>query len=172
MRKGFTLVEIIMVIAIVGVLMAIVLPLVFRQQEDALVRATEAELARISHALSEMVNQGTLRLPEGEDHGPRNEEEFDRGVRKDDGNSRIFEYFDPTSDKISRDPFWEVEESRLVPSSNDPNRKVYVDHWGNPYVYRYPGERGRRAPDIYSLGPTGIDEGGKGSNIKMDVRGF
>jgi general secretion pathway protein G len=34
-------------------------------------------------------------------------------------------------------------------------RGVPVDPWGNPYVYRFPGQHNRDGYDLYSLGPDG-----------------
>lgn len=37
--------------------------------------------------------------------------------------------------------------------------KIY-DPWGNAYAYRWPAKNGGSRPDIYTLGPDGIDETG------------
>ena len=34
------------------------------------------------------------------------------------------------------------------------------DPWGNPYVYRFPGQFSTGSPDVYSYGPDGNDGGG------------
>ena len=34
-------------------------------------------------------------------------------------------------------------------------KPVINDPWGNPYVYRYPGQGGPNTYDLYSLGPDG-----------------
>ena len=34
------------------------------------------------------------------------------------------------------------------------------DPWGNPYVYRYPGQHNTNGYDLYSFGPDGQDGGG------------
>ena len=39
-------------------------------------------------------------------------------------------------------------------------RGVPKDPWGNPYVYRYPGEHNTRGYDLHSYGPDGQDGGG------------
>jgi hypothetical protein len=36
-----------------------------------------------------------------------------------------------------------------------------VDKWGHPYVYIYPGKFYKSEFDLYSVGPNGVDEGGK-----------
>jgi general secretion pathway protein G len=43
---------------------------------------------------------------------------------------------------------------------------VPKDPWGNPYVYRYPGERNPESFDLYSLGADGR-EGGTGINAEI-----
>lgn len=35
--------------------------------------------------------------------------------------------------------------------------EVPKDPWGNPYQYRYPGERNSGGYDIFSYGPDGVD---------------
>ena len=34
-----------------------------------------------------------------------------------------------------------------------------IDPWGNPYVYRYPGQHNVNGCDLYSMGPDGRDGG-------------
>ena len=34
---------------------------------------------------------------------------------------------------------------------------VPLDPWGNPYRYRYPGQRNQNGYDLWSLGPDGVD---------------
>jgi general secretion pathway protein G len=55
---------------------------------------------------------------------------------------------------------------RNTPSDlNDPTKwdgpylgkEVPLDPWGNPYQYEYPGKYRIDGPDIWSLGPNGID---------------
>jgi general secretion pathway protein G len=40
-----------------------------------------------------------------------------------------------------------------------------ADTWDNPFVYRSPARTSRRPYDLYSLGPNGLDEGGRGDDI-------
>jgi hypothetical protein len=44
-----------------------------------------------------------------------------------------------------------------------------VDPWGFPFVYVVPGKIFRDEFDLYSLGPHGKDEGGKGENILCEL---
>ncbi|HHU82637.1 MAG TPA: type II secretion system major pseudopilin GspG [Firmicutes bacterium] len=48
---------------------------------------------------------------------------------------------------------------------------VPEDPWGNPYVYRYPGERNPESFDLYSLGADGR-EGGTGINADIRLPSF
>jgi general secretion pathway protein G len=44
-------------------------------------------------------------------------------------------------------------------------RKIPLDPWGHPYVYKYPGEHGSQ-PDIVSYGADG-QPGGEGQNFDI-----
>lgn len=37
---------------------------------------------------------------------------------------------------------------------------IPIDPWGNPYVYRFPGQINTTGVDVYSLGPDGNEGGG------------
>jgi general secretion pathway protein G len=39
-------------------------------------------------------------------------------------------------------------------------RGVPKDPWGNPYIYRFPGQHNRNGFDLYSMGPDGREGGG------------
>ena len=39
-------------------------------------------------------------------------------------------------------------------------RGVPKDPWGNPYMYRYPGQHSANSYDLYSRGPDGQEGGG------------
>lgn len=45
----------------------------------------------------------------------------------------------------------------LVTGEKQYVRELNVDPWGNPYVYKYPGEHHKKSFDVYSMGPDGID---------------
>lgn len=47
--------------------------------------------------------------------------------------------------------------------SNEPIEAA--DGWGCPLIYRAPGPVHRRGWDLYSVGPNGIDEQGKGDDV-------
>lgn len=35
--------------------------------------------------------------------------------------------------------------------------KIPIDPWGNPYQYRFPGQRNPQSYDVFSFGPDGVD---------------
>jgi len=39
-------------------------------------------------------------------------------------------------------------------------RGMPKDHWGNPYIYRYPGQHNTSGYDLWSFGPDGQEGGG------------
>jgi hypothetical protein len=41
----------------------------------------------------------------------------------------------------------------------------FIDHWGHPIVYRYPSVSPKYVFRLYSVGPNGIDEDGRGDDI-------
>lgn len=47
-----------------------------------------------------------------------------------------------------------------------PLEKRVYDPWGNPYGYRWPAQNGGSRPDVYSMGPDGID--GTADDIHMN----
>ena len=63
----------------------------------------------------------------------------------------------------STDPDWEGPYMRF--KNEDLEGGSYLDSWGNPYVYINPGVNNPKFYDIYSFGPDGVDEQGKGDDI-------
>ena len=39
----------------------------------------------------------------------------------------------------------------------DDKPEIFLDPWGNPYQYRYPGIHNKNKPDVWSKGPDGKD---------------
>ena len=47
----------------------------------------------------------------------------------------------------------------------DEKEGTFRDYWGHELVYRFPSARPEAVFDLYSVGPNGIDESGKGDDI-------
>ena len=61
-------------------------------------------------------------------------------------------------------------QSELIPFDDPDVQSSYVildfmDAWGSPLRYRFPGVVNVETFDLYSTGPNGLDEGGKGDDI-------
>ncbi len=53
-----------------------------------------------------------------------------------------------------------------LPAERVDSKGRVLDRWGRPYVYTFPGEHNPRLFDIQSLGPDGVDEDGRGDDLK------
>ncbi|MCF7936097.1 MAG: type II secretion system major pseudopilin GspG [Synergistales bacterium] len=132
-RRGFTLVEIMVVVVIMGLLAALVVPRIVGRGEEAKRTAAEMQLKEIEQSLD------LFKLDNG--FYPSTEQGLEALVSKPD----------------------------LPPEPNNyPDggymKKTPTDPWGNPYVYRNPGEHGDY--DLFSYGPDG-EEGGEGDNADV-----
>jgi general secretion pathway protein G len=127
-RRGFTLIEIMVVVVIMGLLAAIVVPNVMARMEEARRTATKTQ---IEHFVSSLE---MYRLHNGV--YPTTQQGLGALVRK------------PTI--------------APVPKKYSPEgyiKNIPDDLWGNPYIYRCPGEKG--AFDIISTARDS-EEGGEG----------
>jgi len=129
-RKGFTLVEIMVVVVILGLLAALVIPNVLFQSDEARRTAAATQIKSIESALD------LYRLHNG--FYPTTEQGLDALVSKPTTNPQPKRY-----------------------TEGGYMKKVPVDPWGNPFIYRSPGEKG--TIDIICTGPDG--EEGTGNNI-------
>ena len=121
-QKGFTLIELMLVVIIIGVLVSMVVPRLVGRSEEARVSAAKADIhANISVALDLF--------------------ELDNGK------------YPATLDDLRAQPAgatnWKGPYLKRKPK----------DPWGNPYVYRYPGEQNPDY-DLYSYGSDGKEGGG------------
>jgi general secretion pathway protein G len=124
-RKGFTLIELMLVVIIIGILVSMVVPRLVGRSEEARISAAKADIsANISVALD------LYELDNG--HYPSTEEGLDALQTK------------PASAANWKGPY-------LKRKPQDP--------WGNPYVYRSPGEHNSDY-DLYSYGPDAAEGGG------------
>jgi general secretion pathway protein G len=132
---GFTLIEMLVVLVIIGLIMGLVGPRVLNYLTDARMKAARLQIEALTSAL-DLYYLDTGRYP-------ASSEGLTALVRRP-GN---------------------------VTTWNGPYIKgdtVPLDPWGNPYVYRSPGERSNY--DIISLGSDGRD-GGNGNAADIRVSG-
>jgi general secretion pathway protein G len=126
-EAGFTLVEMLVVITIIGMIMALVGPRVLNYLSESRVKAAKIQIQSFSSALD------LFYLDAG--RFPSSSEGLAALVRPVSGASA-----------------WNGPYLKGATVPNDP--------WGNPYIYRQPGEHG--AYEIRSLGSDG-QEGGTGT---------
>lgn len=133
---GFTLIEMLVVLVIIGLIMGLVGPRVLNYLTDARIKAARLQIEALTSSL-DLYFLDTGRYPAAS--------EGLNALMRRPGN---------------------------VPQWNGPYLKgdtVPLDPWGNPYVYRSPGER---APyEIISLGSDGRDGGtGNAADIRISGR--
>lgn len=129
-RRGFTLVEIMIVLAIVAMLMAMVGPRLLKSQEKADLKATNLQIKNLETALKQYYAENR--------HYPTTEEGLGALLEK------------PADEQRARN--WDgpyIEEEKLP-----------VDPWGNTYAYEFPPTEGKRKnfPNLYSFGPDGQEK--------------
>lgn len=127
---GFTLLELLVVMVIIGLLVGYVAPRYFSQLGQSEIKATQAQIAALAKALD------VYRLNTG--HYPAE----DLGLQA-------------LSVAPANEPKWQGPYL---------DKEVPLDSWGNPYIYRIPGER--REYDLISLGKDGR-LGGTGENADI-----
>jgi len=125
--QGFTLLELLVVMVIIGLLAGYVAPKFFRQVDKSEVKTAQAQIVAFDKALAQ------FRLDTG--HFPSTEQGLEA-----------------LTNKPSNEPKWDGPYL---------DKRVPADPWGNPYVYKFPGEH--RDYDLMSLGKDGRP-GGEGSN--------
>ena len=127
-RSGFTLIEIMVVVVIMGILSAIIVPNVLARVEEARRQSAKTQIAAFVSSLEMYRLHNSVY--------PTTQQGLDALVRR------------PTLAPVPR---------RYPPEPY--MREIPNDPWGNPYIYRCPGERG--AYDIISTARSG-EEGGEG----------
>jgi general secretion pathway protein G len=117
--KGFTLLELLVVMVIIGLLAGIVAPKYFTQVGKSEIKTTMAQIDALGKALDQ------YRLDAG--HYPTSEQ----------GLASLFT-------RPTNDPKWDGPYLK---------KPVPLDPWGNPYIYKKPGDHGEY--DLLSYGKDG-----------------
>lgn len=112
-RSGFSLIELLVVMVIIGLLAALVSPKLFRNVDRSYVTAAKAQIKN-----------------------------FESGLQQ----YRLDNHKYPTT------------EEGLNALKPDYMKEIPKDPWGNPFVYRYPGEHGSEF-DLLSYGKDGAQGG-------------
>ena len=130
-RKGFTLIELMLVVIIIGVLSAMVVPRLVGRSEQARQAAAKADIETNISLLLDIYESENGRYP-------TTEQGLNALVRK------------PTSAPIP--PNWNGPYLK--------KRRVPIDPWRQPYVYISPGNHNVEDYDLYSYGADGVEGGG------------
>jgi general secretion pathway protein G len=126
-RKGFTLLEVLMVVAIIGLLAAFVVPNLFGAREGAKIDLTQAKVTSGVNGQLDLYKLHVGEYP-----------------REEDGGLRAL--LEPPSEeekaKVWRGPY--------VKSARD-----LQDAWNHDLIYAFPGRYNERGYDLSSAGPDG-----------------
>ncbi|MCM8784151.1 MAG: type II secretion system major pseudopilin GspG [Candidatus Omnitrophica bacterium] len=141
MRKGFTLVELMLVVIILGILVGMVVPRLVGRSEEARKAAARADIHGSIATALDMFEMDVGSYPQSIDELCKMPTDEIRGKR----------WKGPYLKKC-------VEE--------EGGELIIRDPWGNPYQYAPPSQQEKR--EIYKLwswGPDGNDEQGEGDDI-------
>ena len=128
-RSGFTLIEIMAVVMIMGLLMGMLAYGVNTQVQNARISATKGQIVRIEQAL-EFYQLDNARFPTA-----------DQGLQ-----ALVTRPTTPPEPR-SYNPAGYIKAEALK------------DPWGQAFNYRIPGEHNPHSVDIWSLGPDGLEGG-------------
>ncbi len=129
---GFTLIEIMAVVLIIGLLSTIVGAAIFQQVDKGRVTATRAQLSNL---------EGVLEL-----------------YRMDNGR---FPTTEQGLEALVQEPTSEPTPKNYPPGGYLKRGRVPKDPWGESYQYTSPGEHNRYAIELWSYGADGV-AGGEG----------
>jgi general secretion pathway protein G len=136
-NQGFTLIEIMAVVLIIGMLSGIVGFAVFQQVEKARVVTTRAQIDRLESSL-ELYNMDNGRFPTTE-----------QGL-----------------DSLVSQPTGAPEPLSYQPGGYIKGGQLPFDSWGNEFQYESPGSRNRDSYDLWSFGKDGAP-GGEEANADI-----
>ena len=129
-RHGFTLMEMLIVLAILGMLLALIGPRILRSSKKADVQAAQSQIKLLQGCLKHLY----LDMKEYPETEP--------------GLQALVE--EPTDAEGTTASRWKGPYTETGELPKDP--------WGNDYQYRYPPENSKGdLPDIWSYGPDGQD---------------
>lgn len=129
---GFTLIEIMAVVLIIGLLSTIVGVAIFQQVDKGRVTATRAQIANLEGVL-ELYRMDNARFPTTE-----------QGL-----------------DALVHEPSIEPQPRNYPTGGYLKGGRLPVDPWGEPYLYESPGQFNTRSYDLWSYGADGAP-GGEG----------
>lgn len=133
--RGFTLIEVMIVIAIVLALTTVVGLMVFARKDQADTQLAQVDVNNVKRAMD------LFRL------------DFNRWPTDEEGVAVLW-------DKERLDP--EADQAKWHQYLQEPMPK---DKWGNEWGYRQISERDETQYDLWSFGPNGEDENGEGDDL-------
>lgn len=128
-QRGFTLIEIMVVVVIIGILIGLVAPNVLGRVDKARVTAAKTDIATLEQSL-EMYRLDNHAYPS-----------TDQGL-----------------EALIAKPNGEPDAKNWNPEGYLKKKQLPKDPWGNAYQYVNPGQEGR-AYDLYSFGADGREGG-------------
>ena len=140
-RRAFTLVELLVVIAVIIVLAAILIPVINSARDSAIIAKDASNMRQIYSAMGLYANEHGGKLPFGEHEvggGTQainwwsNPSALAKGLVGEDGSAGYLPNEPSVEGRFGRAMF-----SDVMLSSGDPNREFYIDRWGVPHSYIY-----------------------------------